>query len=277
MTLSQSHTGLVDIGVNLTSGRFRPDLSSVLQRADRAGVSEMIITGTSVQASREAQVMAASRQGLYATAGVHPHEARHWDTTAETVLRALANEAEVVALGECGLDFNRNFSSPDDQKTCFEAQLALAAELSLPVFLHQRDAHESFMPLLRAYRAHLPGAVVHCFTGTAEELEDYLSLDCHIGVTGWICDARRGEVLRESVKHIPAERLMVETDAPYLTPQTLPEKPTGNRNEPAFLPYVVEQIARCRNEAPEAVAAYTTRTARAFFNLPLIECLSTRQ
>ncbi|WP_027328401.1 TatD family hydrolase [Marinimicrobium agarilyticum] len=259
---------MIDIGVNLTSGRFHKDLSEVMGRAREAGVHAQIVTGTSVHASEEALALAQSYPNeLYATAGVHPHDAKNWSEESAASLAALAREPGVVALGECGLDFNRNFSSSEDQLRCFEAQLILAVEVQKPVFLHQRDAHEAFMPLLKHYRPQLVGAVVHCFTGTREELEDYLALDCAVGVTGWVCDQRRGAELRELVKHIPADRLMVETDAPYLTPHNLPKKPKGNRNEPAFLPYVIETVAECRGEAPDALARQTAQNARVFFQL----------
>lgn len=263
---------MIDIGANLTSQRFRNDLEAVLDQAVEAGVTSIVITGTSVVGSQEALALvrqyARAYPGLlYSTAGVHPHDAKTWSEAAGRELALLAQAPEVVALGECGLDFNRNFSPPEDQLHCFEAQLALAAEFGKPVFLHQRDAHEAFMPILRRYRDRLPGAVVHCFTGTGEELEDYLALDCHIGVTGWLCDKRRGESLRELVKRIPANRLMIETDAPYLTPQNLPKKPKGNRNEPALLPYVLEKLAECRGESQEGLAAEVLATTRSFFEL----------
>ncbi len=260
---------MIDIGVNLASGRFAKDRDEVLDSAWTQGVEAMIITGTSVAGSAEvAELSACDPTRLFATAGVHPHDAKTWGDASTLALRDLLRQPQVVAVGECGLDFNRDFSPRPDQIACFEAQLALAAEVGKPVFLHQRDAHAAFMPILSRYRDRLPGAVVHCFTGTGEELEEYLSLDCHIGVTGWICDKKRGGELRELVGRIPAERLMVETDAPYLTPQNLPEKPKGNRNEPAFLKYVIEKIAECRGESFEAVAQATTRSARAFFQLP---------
>ncbi|WP_347330498.1 TatD family hydrolase [Marinimicrobium locisalis] len=259
---------MIDIGVNLTSGRFHKDLTQVMDRAREAGVVAQIVTGTSVRASEEAlELTQAYPNELYATAGVHPHDAKSWNDESAANLSALARAPGVVALGECGLDFNRNFSPPEDQLVCFEAQLALAVELQKPVFLHQRDAHEAFMPILQRYRPQLTGAVVHCFTGTRAELEDYMALDCAIGVTGWVCDERRGGELRELVKHIPAHRLMVETDAPYLTPRNLPTKPKGNRNEPAFLPYVIEKVAECRGESAEPLARQTAENARAFFQL----------
>ena len=173
----------------------------------------------------------------------------------------------MVAIGECGLDFNRNYSPRDDQVRCFRAQLALAAELQLPVFLHERDAHDTFLGILREHRSSLTGAVVHCFTGTRVELDAYLSLDLHIGITGWICDERRGRDLVGLMPSIPARRLMIETDAPYLLPRNLPSPPRDRRNEPAFLPAVRDAVAAARGEAPATTAAATTATARAFFGL----------
>ena len=203
----------VDVGANLTSESFRADLPEVLGRARAAGVDACVVTGSSLADSRAAADLAASEVGLWSTAGVHPHEARHYDARTEAGLRELLARPEVVAVGECGLDFNRNFSPPADQERAFAAQLELAADLQLPVFLHERDAHEPMADVLRRTRDTIPRAVVHCFTGTAEELSTYLDMDLHIGITGWICDERRGSHLRDVVKRIPIDRLMIETDS----------------------------------------------------------------
>lgn len=259
---------LIDIGVNLTNSRFRRDRDEVLARARDAGVAGMVLTGTELAASEASAAMARERPGqLWCTAGMHPHHASDWNPDSAASLAALARGAEVVAIGECGLDFNRNFSPPEDQERAFEAQLELACGLGLPVFLHQRDAHTRFLEILRPYRDRLPGAVAHCFTGGIEELCPYLDLDLHVGVTGWICDPRRGQALRDCVAEIPAERLMLETDAPFLLPRDLESPPRDRRNEPAFLPHVLEAVARLRGESPEELAAATTATARQFFGL----------
>ncbi|HTM21186.1 MAG TPA: TatD family hydrolase, partial [Kofleriaceae bacterium] len=200
---------LVDIGVNLTSKQFRVDLDQVIARARAAGV-DMVITGTSVDGSAAAAELAA-RERLHATAGVHPHQASTWDDAAAAGVRALAARPEVVAVGECGLDFNRNYSPPEAQLHCFAAQLDLAVDLGLPVFLHERDASAALLELVRPRRGRLTRACVHCFTGSADELDAYLALDLHIGITGWICDERRGLHLRELVARIPGDRLMIET------------------------------------------------------------------
>ena len=259
---------LVDIGVNLTHASFRRDLDAAIERARAVGVSRMVVTGTSVAASESARQLALRYPGtLYATAGVHPHDARHWDETTLPHLRELALTPEIVALGEMGLDFNRDFSPRPEQERVFEAQLELAAELGLPVFMHERDARPRFVQILGAWRDRLGPAVIHCFTGTAEDLAAYRDLDLHIGITGWICDERRGLHLRELVRRIPLERLMLETDAPYLVPRTLRPPPKGGRNEPAFLLYILNAVAACLELPPTLVAEVTTRTARTFFGL----------
>lgn len=260
---------LVDIGVNLTHSSFSHDLDAVLERAAEVGVRQLVVTGTSVEGSREALELARSRPGtLFSTAGVHPHDAKTCDDATLDALRELSGAPEVVALGECGLDYNRDFSPRPVQRQWFEAQVVLAAELGLPLFLHERNAHEDFVAIVAAHRADLKAACIHCFTGTEAELDAYLELDLHVGITGWICDERRGTHLREVVHRIPADRLMVETDAPYLLPRDLRPKPKSRRNEPVHLRHVLETLAHCRGEAPEVTAAATTATARAFFGLP---------
>jgi TatD DNase family protein len=259
---------LIDIGVNLAHRRFAADRDAVIARALAAGVRAMVITGTSTQASRDARALATSHRGtLWSTAGIHPHEARHATPDAIAELRALAAHPEVRAIGECGLDFDRMFSSREDQERAFAHQLALAADLGLPVFLHERSAHDRFIALLREQRSRLPAAVVHCFTGTAAELDAYLALDLHIGITGWICDERRGLPLRALIPRIPPGRLMIETDAPFLLPRDLPTRPAHGRNEPAFLPHILTAVARAAGRPAAAVAAETTSTARTFFGI----------
>jgi TatD DNase family protein len=257
---------LIDIGANLTHTAFTADLEHVIERARNAGVATMIVTGTSVCASRAGAVLASTRAPtLYATAGVHPHDASSFDERTVEELRALAAEPAVRALGECGLDYNRNYSPRPAQLHAFEAQLALGAELKLPMFLHERDAHDDLLALVKRYRDRISAAVVHCFTGERRELRAYLDLDLHIGITGWICDERRGMHLRELVADIPTDRLMLETDAPYLLPRSIKPAPAHRRNEPAFLPAVLEAVAECTGRPAGQVASETSRTARAFF------------
>lgn len=257
---------LIDIGVNLTSKRFAQDLDDVIGRAREAGLVHAVVTGTSASESRAALELALEYPDfLSCTAGVHPHNARDWNIDTGSEVRELLRQPQVKAVGECGLDFNRDFSPRDQQENCFAAQLEIAAETGKPVFLHERDAHERFAAILREYRDHLPAVVVHCFTGNKKELFTYLDLDCYLGITGWLCDERRGDELRQAVCHAPLARLMIETDAPYLTPRTL--KPRPNRNEPAFLPEVLKALAEILQEPVEDVAVQTAANARAFFQL----------
>jgi TatD DNase family protein len=262
----ESTAALIDIGANLTNQRFHADLDAVLERARQAGVSRIIVTGTSERSSTDAlDLVRRYPDYLRCTAGVHPHDASSWNEASAATIAALARQAEVVAVGECGLDYNRMFSPEPDQLRCFEAQLKLAAELQKPVFLHERDAHDAFFGLLKQYRPWLKGAVVHCFTGTLAQMREYLDLDCYIGVTGWVCDERRGDALREAVQYLPFERLMIETDAPYLPPRHLRPKPPGNRNEPMYLGAVLETVATIRNVSATALAAQVRRNTETFF------------
>jgi len=258
-------TPLTDIGANLTHSAFHADLEEVLARARAAGVGTIVVTGTSIEESRAAALLA-DRHGLYATAGVHPHHARDCDEHTLPALRELAAHPRVVALGECGLDYNRNYSTHPDQERWFAAQLELGIELGKPLFLHSRDAHPRFAEILHHHRP--AKAVAHCFTGEQAELHAYLKLGLYIGITGWICDERRGRHLLELVREIPADRLLLETDAPYLTPRDLRPQPRSRRNEPAFLPHVLRTVARALGRPDEEVAAQTAQNARALFGLP---------
>lgn len=188
---------MFDIGVNLTSSQFARDHDEVVARARSAGVHGMLLTGTNLPESQQAQRMASHYAGCWSTAGVHPHDGSSWTPAVAEAIYVLAREPQVVAIGECGLDFNRNFSTPQEQEAAFSAQLALAAELSMPVFLHCRDAHDRFLTLLKPWLGKIPGAVLHCFTGSRSEAQECLDLGLFIGITGWVCDERRGLELRE--------------------------------------------------------------------------------
>ncbi|WP_226467381.1 TatD family hydrolase [Luteimonas panaciterrae] len=260
---------LIDIGANLTHDSFDHDRDAVLARAQAAGVAQMVVTGASREHSPKALALAQAHPGvLFATAGVHPHHATEYTDECDAEMRALQAHPEVVAVGECGLDYFRDFSPRPSQRKAFERQLQIATDTGKPLFLHQRDAHADFMAMMKNFDGKLGPAVVHCFTGTREELFDYLDQDWHIGITGWLCDERRGQHLRELVKHIPANRLMVETDAPYLLPRTIKPAPSHRRNEPMFLAHIVEELARDRGEDVATSSAATTATASAFFGLP---------
>jgi TatD DNase family protein len=259
---------LIDIGANLTHESFRRDFDAVLDRARKAGVGHIIVTGASREGSEHALDLAREHpEMLHATAGVHPHHAGDYGAETDALLRTLAREPEVVAVGETGLDYFRDLSPRPAQRAAFEKQLAIAVELGMPLFLHQRDAHDEFFALLKSARDRVPAAVVHCFTDDRRALFDYLDLDCHIGITGWICDERRGTHLRELVRSIPAHRLMLETDAPYLLPRDIRPPPSDRRNEPLYLAHICEAVARERGETSEALAEQTSANARAFFGI----------
>ncbi len=265
---AEPRPGLIDIGANLSHESFAHDLDAVLDRARAAGVTNIVVTGASEQGSRAALALAARYPGfLYATAGLHPHHASDYTSDTDALFRELLADVRVLAVGETGLDYFRDLSPRDVQIFAFEKQLEIAVECGKPLFLHQRDAHADFIACMHNVRDRTGAVVVHCFTGEKQELFDYLDRDWYIGITGWICDERRGQHLRELVKHIPANRLMIETDSPYLLPRTLTPKPSHRRNEPAFLAHIAEEIARDRTETVAQTVANSTATARAFFRL----------
>ena len=260
---------LVDIGLNLAHDSFDADRDDVIARAIDAGVTRMVLTGSSPDSNREALALARAHPGrFWSTAGLHPHHASEYDAAVHDGIRQLLPAREVVAVGECGLDYFRNFSPRDAQLTAFEQQLDLAEESGLPVFLHQRDAHEDFLAILEPRLDNLSRAVAHCFTGNETELRRYIDLGLYIGITGWVCDERRGTHLKDIVHLIPDERLMLETDAPYLLPRSLRPKPKTRRNEPAWLPEVLRVVAEARDQSVAHVAEVTTKAAETFFALP---------
>jgi TatD DNase family protein len=251
---------LTDIGANLTHPAFAADRDEVIARARAAGVETIIVTGTTVDESRQA-----SSLGLPFTSGVHPHHARDCGPDTIPQIAELAKHVRCVAIGECGLDFNRNYSPHPDQEKWFIAQLELGLELGKPLFLHSRDAHPRFAEILRHHSVRR--AVAHCFTGEREELRAYLDLGLYVGITGWICDERRGQHLLTLVRDIPRDRLLLETDSPYLTPRDLRPQPKARRNEPAFLVHILKTVARALGRPAEDVAADTSRNAAALFSL----------
>lgn len=261
---------MIDIGVNLGNAAFDADRPAVVQRAKAAGVQAMIITGTSVEGSGKALALADPAAGLYATAGVHPHEAGTVADDWETQIGALAKDPAVVAIGETGLDFYRNYAPPDAQRRVFRAQVELAVATGKPLFVHDRDSGGETGAILDDYREALGNCVIHCFTGTEADLAGYLEAGFSIGITGWICDERRGGELAALAPRIPADRLMIETDAPYLVPRTMRPRPASRRNEPAFLPHVAARLAACRGEDAAAVEALTQANAVRFFGLAAV-------
>ncbi|HUG99287.1 MAG TPA: TatD family hydrolase [Gammaproteobacteria bacterium] len=260
-------TSLVDIGVNLAHDSFDADRAEVILRARANGVARLIVTGSSLRSSAAAVSLAGDSPGLFATAGVHPHHADELDAAHMPELAALATRPRVVAVGECGLDFFRDFSPRERQETAFRLQLGVAMQAGLPVFLHQRDAHARFLEILDECGPAMPAGVAHCFTGGPRELADYLDRGLYVGITGWICDERRGDALRDAARYLPLDRVMIETDAPYLLPRDLDPKPRTRRNEPMYLPHVLHALARLMDVSPERLAEATTRNAETLFGL----------
>ena len=258
---------LTDIGANLAHDSFDDDRDAVLQRAADAGVSRIVVTGSSRDSNADAAALAKAHPGrLYATAGVHPHHASDYDDSTDAQIRALVGQPGVVAVGECGLDYFRNFSPREAQLAAFRAQLDIAIDTGLPVFLHQRDAHDDFIEVLEPALPRLSRAVAHCFTGEHESLREYLAMGLWIGITGWICDERRGTDLRDIVDIVPDDRLLIETDAPYLLPRTITPKPKSRRNEPAYLTAVLRVVAEARGQSEAHVARITHENAAVFFD-----------
>jgi len=262
---------MIDIGANLANSTFLSDLDAVLERAREANVSQIVITGSDQASSILAKELANQHsQYLYATAGLHPHHASDFNQTLLNTFTGLLADEKVVAIGETGLDYFRNFSPADDQKTSFLAHLELAEAIKKPLFLHERDAFEEFSAIMQAHSALCERAIVHCFTGNKTALKTYLDMGMYIGVTGWICDKKRGAELREIIRYAPLDRLMIETDAPYLTPHVEGLKKQlaiKHRNEPWTLSYTAQALADAMGIEAETVIETTTKTARSFFGL----------
>ena len=259
---------LIDIGANLCHDSLIKRLEKVLERAQQHNVTRMIVTGSDVPSSEQALLLAQQYKDiLFATAGIHPHHAGTVTKEDFSVISDLTKHVDIRAVGETGLDFNRDFSPRPDQERVFEQHIELAIEIAKPLFLHERDAFSRFYPIIKQYRDQISDAVVHCFTGEKEALYAYLDLDLHIGITGWLCDERRGQHLLPLISEIPKNRLMIETDAPYLLPRNIRPKPKSRTNEPAFLPWIVQTISECTGESIEQIARQTTDTAEAFFGL----------
>lgn len=258
-------TELVDIGVNFHSSQLKGLSAELMDRARKAGVTRVLATGTSLGSSQAALQLAADLRGVWATAGVHPHTAKDFDASVLAALNALWRETRVVAVGECGLDYNRMFSPAVAQRHAFQAQLEGAVRCGKPLFLHCRDAFDDFHAMLRDAAAQGAHGVVHCFTGRAHEAEAYLSLGFDIGITGWVADPARSADLREALAVIPLERLHLETDAPYLRPKNAGK--TRPYNEPALLPYVAEAVAQLKGVSAQVVAESATRNSLRLFAL----------
>ncbi|MFY8326915.1 TatD family hydrolase [Pseudoalteromonas sp. ZZD1] len=252
---------LIDAGINLTNHQFDGHHEAVIARAKAENINQMLLIGCDIPSSQQALNLA-KKHLLLATAGVHPHDAKTADQQLEQQLRLLAAQPEVVAIGECGLDYNRDFSPRDTQRSVLTRQLKLAEQLNLPVYLHERDASEDMLKILKQHKIR---GVLHCFTGDESALAQYLELDLYIGITGWVCDERRGQELQQLIPSIPLERLLLETDAPFLIPRTIKPKPKSRRNEPSYLPYVCQTIATLKGLDFATVAKQTTLNFQQLF------------
>lgn len=257
----------IDIGINLTNKQFYNEQDEIINRALDNGVEQMILTGTSVRGSKESAEIAEDYPGiLFSTAGIHPHDAKSFNDQSINELRKLLKYSHVVSVGECGLDFDRDFSPRPVQEKCYRAHLELAIEVNKPLFLHERAAFTRFNEITDEYLPSLPEAVVHCFTGTLEEAKIYLDKGFYLGFTGAISDEKRFKHLEDVIRYVPLDRMMIETDAPFMLPKNMPRM-QNRRNEPSFLPYVAQTIAHLKKISISEVADETTRVAGKFFRL----------
>jgi TatD DNase family protein len=258
---------MIDIGANLTNKYFQSRLEETLSDAKDYGVQQIIVTGTNIKSSIQAEILTRDNSMLYATAGVHPHDASSFNQQTAIDLKVLLDKPQVIAVGETGLDFNRNFSTPEEQIYAFEQQLELAITTNLPVFLHERDAFDTQYRILNSINKQLNGAVIHCFTGNKQALEAYLDLGFYIGITGWVCDERRGQELQSIINIIPDDKLLIETDSPYLTPRTLTGKRKKAKNVPANLTHIAQTIAELRQQTLTQICETTTNNAKKLFKI----------
>ena len=266
---------IVDIGVNIGHRDFSKDINDVMARCASNNVGILVATGTSVKSSRSVAALTTKKFAnveIYSTAGVHPHDAKTWDNETAQILRDLASKESCVAIGECGIDFDRDFSPRPVQQAVFQKQLELAVELKMPVFLHQRLGFKEFNEILERAFLSQPGvepsdACVHCFTGSIAELEHYAARGVFVGITGFVCDPKRGAELQEALKKgvLPLSQLLIETDAPFMSPKTVPNG--GRRCEPGMLPYVAQTLAQLLNVPLEELCEQTTQNAKKFFRL----------
>ncbi|XP_031554148.1 uncharacterized protein LOC116291154 isoform X2 [Actinia tenebrosa] len=271
---------LIDVAINLTNKIFSLDLDFVLDRALNAGIEKMILTGNTIQMSDKAVLLANRHPGfIYAGVGIHPHFAeKQWNAKTLEVMKRLVSLPEVVAVGEVGLDFHRNYSKQENQIEAFEKQVELACEFKKPLLAHERAAHQKFMEILSKFRGRLPPIVVHCFTGTKQEMKTYVAMGFYIGITGFICKEKVGKNLREAIADCPLDRILLESDAPYMIPnapitdldsvcRSLISKCKTGRNEPCTLPVVAYTVAKCLEVDVEEVTKATMDNANRVFNL----------
>ncbi len=270
MSAKTESPSLIDIGVNLTNKKFADDIPAVLDSAWEYYLESMILTGTTLQGSTTSldivkQYDNPQKLRLYSTAGIHPHYSSGYGYRAHQELTKLLKDPKVVAVGECGLDYNRMFCKKEIQLKCFHAHMKLAKECNKPLFLHERDAHDDFCEIIRNYQP--AKMVVHCYTGNRKQAEEYVQLGAYIGITGWICDQRRNADLLDALKSIPVERLMIETDAPFLLPHYDPVTKI-TRNEPSYLSYVAKRLSQELQMPYDKLCEQLRINTKQFFQLP---------
>ncbi len=256
---------IFDSHCHLDDRTYARDLEKVLQRSRSAGVTRTMTIGIDKRTSTTAVSLAQSHSEVYASVGVHPHDVRNCDESILQELVDLAQDKKVRAWGEIGLDFNRMYSPREDQEKWFGRQLEIAGQLNLPVIFHERDSNGRFLEMLKDNTLTNIDGVVHCFSGSRQELRHYLALGLHIGITGIITMKSRGARLREMVPAIPVDCLLVETDAPYLTPT--PERNHHRRNEPAFVKSVLLKLAEVRKTDPEELAQVVWENTCRLYNI----------
>jgi len=258
---------IADIACNFTSDRFDNDLDEVIDRAVANNITKFgLICSRLSDLDKLLEIYNRYSKNMFFTLGVHPHHANEINAEYLKKLKETISINNPHAIGETGLDFFRNLSTYEEQIFAFEEQIKIAIATNKPLFLHQRDSHDDFIKILRKYSSDINKAIVHCFTGTQEQLDDYLELDCYIGVTGWICDAKRNVELRKTIKNIPLEKLMIETDCPYLIPKNLQNKPKNNRNEPNNLNHIVKEICILMNIEESLLRERSFQNTINFFN-----------
>ncbi|MDE5884558.1 MAG: TatD family hydrolase [Oscillospiraceae bacterium] len=260
----KNNTKFYDIGLNLFSRQFcEPE--KILRNAEASGVG-CIITGSDRKSNRRTNAFIRERSDVWGTAGIHPHNA---DSAKESDFQELetmhSNNPGLVAVGECGLDFDRMFSTKENQIQCLERHIVLAEKLHKPLFLHERDAAEDFIQIFQNHPEICKNSVVHCFTGDKHTLEKYLEMGFFIGITGWVCDDRRAQTLRDAVKILPLDRVLLETDAPYLLPRNVPG--LGRVNVPENIRYVAKTLAEYMQiPEQELINHAKENTERLFFD-----------
>ena len=262
-----SESPIIDIGANLTHPDLYPNIKKIIQHMSDANVTHAIIISSTLNDAHKAISIAEQFPGkFYTTVGFHPHNAKEFNHTDIKDIKALLQNKFIVAIGECGLDYYRLYSEKKDQIFCFENHINLAIDSQTPLFLHERNAHNDFYTILSSASTKLKKFVVHCFTGDKNILKKYLDLGSYIGITGWITDKARGSHLHEIIQYIPSDRLMIETDCPYLIPHNI-EKNVGKINYPHYLPYVASFVAKCLNKELDLVRQSTYKTTKEFFSI----------